>query len=125
MFVTTLESLVLRGVSVLGGGQTVNPRLDAGSADMLQQPTISHPMPHSMPIRACEERAMGAPSGSYLRLPPGTGRSLGHAGGLSKRSSLATSTRSSFTGAWTSQPACPARCLVPGNGLAGTAARKS
>lgn len=49
MAVFTRVSLVLRGVSVLGDGQTVNPRLDTGYAADTQAPTIGHPMPRSMP----------------------------------------------------------------------------
>lgn len=75
MFVMTLESLVLRGVSVLCGGETVNPRLGAESDGKLQAPTIGNPMPHSMPVPALDERGRGTQWGSYPRLTPGAGRS--------------------------------------------------
>ena len=52
MAVFTLESLVLRGVSVLCGGKSVNSRLGTEYPAGLLAPTVGHPMPHPMPILA-------------------------------------------------------------------------
>ena len=59
MFVFSLESLVLRGVSVLCGGESVNPRLGTGYGNLLQAPTVCHPMPHPMPLPAPSASSAG------------------------------------------------------------------
>ena len=125
MVVMTLESLVLSGVSVLCGGETVELRLGTEYANRLQAPSIGHPMPHPMPAPAalteradwqpccsaagsdfadsCREDARGA----------GIGRSQGHAGGSIVAKPLSISLRST-AGFRTSSTASPTRELVPG-----------
>jgi hypothetical protein len=139
MFVMTLESLVLRGVSVLGGGESVNLRLGSEYAG-LQAPTIGHPMPHSMPIPSpsadrpdwqsfCQpvdadrfadrlrevKDGMGEQRGGNPSSSPGAGRSPRHAGGAFVRKTRSTSTWSRTPGIRTSLTASPTRCLATGN----------
>jgi hypothetical protein len=131
MFAMTLESLVLRGVSVLSGGESVNLRLGTEYANGLQAPTVGHPMPHPMPCPAlsalpaggqpcCSSAAAERFADTFREDKRGrdeTGRSRGHAGGVTARKSLSTSTRSAITGTGIRRSSNPARWLVAGKGL--------
>jgi len=132
MAVFTLVSLVLRGVSVRCGGESVNLRLGTEYTAGPQAPTVGHPMPHSMPLPASSANQLnGQPRcplaladnfADCLREDPsgaqGTGRSLRGAGGASVRQSLSTATRSQITGTRISREASPARWLVAGSSKA-------
>jgi hypothetical protein len=129
MFVMTLESLVLRGVSVLSGGESVNLRLGTEYANVLQAPTVGHPMPYPMPCPAlladpaggrpcCSSAAAERFADTFREDKRGrdeTGRSHGHAGGVTAWKSLSTSTWGANTGARIRQPNS-ARGLVTGEG---------
>jgi hypothetical protein len=134
MAVFTRKTLVLRGVSVLCGGESINLRLGTGYTADRQIPTVGHPMPHPMPVFAplvnrpdwqcnCQsadanvftDRLREDESGMQ-----GTGRSPGQAGGAAVRRFLSTSTRSRIPGTRTSVTAGPARGSVPGTGSKAT-----
>src|SRR5437763_16124045 len=92
MAVLNLPSLVLRGVSVLGDGQTVNLlRRDAGYAASAGAPTVRISMRH--PSSGCRQAFM-QPAGRPVyededlvaQAVPGAGRSRSRAGVLSRRS---------------------------------------
>ena len=92
MAVLNLSSLVLRGVSVLGDGQTVNLlRRDAGYAASAWAPTVRSSMRH--PSSGCRQAFM-QPAGRPVhededlvaRAVPGAGRPPSRAGVLSRRS---------------------------------------
>jgi hypothetical protein len=121
MFVMTLESLVLRGVSVLSGGVSINLRLGTEYANPLQAPTVGHPMPHPMalPVRSADPAAdvFADSFREDKREGERTGRSLGHAGGVTACQHLSTSTRRSIPGTRIRRTSSPARWLVSGEGL--------
>jgi hypothetical protein len=128
MVVMTRESLVLRGVSVLCGGESVNPRLGTGYGTPLQAPTVCHPMPHPMSLPASsassagwQPRCSAADADDFAaalredeREGEETGRSHGHAGGATARKSLSTTTRSQIPGTATRRETSPARGLASG-----------
>jgi hypothetical protein len=92
MAVLNLSSLVLRGVSVLGDGQTVNRlRRDASATAIAGAPTIRISMRH--PSSGCQqafmqpaERLVHEDENLVAQAVPGAGRSLSRAGVLSRRS---------------------------------------
>jgi hypothetical protein len=104
MAVLNLASLVLRGVSVLGDGQTVNLlRRDASYAGGAGAPTVRISMRH--PSSGCRQAFMqpaGRPDHEDENLVaqavPGAGRSLSRAGVLSRRSPARIAGRAILSG---------------------------
>ena len=104
MAVLNLSSLVLRGVSVLGDGQTVNRlRRDASATAIAGAPTIRISMRH--PSSGCQqafmqpaERLVHEDENLVAQAVPGAGRSLSRAGVLSRRSPAVPAGRITPTG---------------------------
>lgn len=119
MAIIRLESLVLRGVSVLSDGRAINPRLGTSAVVEVRNPEVQvismrNPLPDYPPVftGSAGYRVEAEPTADADAMVGGAGRSHGSAGFLGSRSLAGCSTagqRAAVIKAW-HQPAdvtCP------------------